>query len=290
MTTPLKWLHNFEAVARLGNMTLAAQEVGLTQAALSQQMQALETHLKLQLFTREPRGMSLTASGAQLYSDVSPGLEQISNALKRYQQPQSSRLRILCNASFALRWLIPNMPRFHALHPDIQVETRTALWRPERHGYDPDAEIFLGGPVQPAPAKAIMHCEIAAVHAPSCPEEGPKPVIRISGQESLFEEWLKTPRFTASKARQILEVDSVHAAVSLAADGLGWTLCPSFLVREEVQSGRLVAMDAGVSAPKRAYWLQLKNRPGAAAEVFCDWISAAAADTQTGSCAAGSAP
>lgn len=280
MTTPLKWLHNFEAVARLGNMTLAAQEVGLTQAALSQQMQALETHLKLQLFTREPRGMSLTASGAQLYSDVSPGLEQISNALKRYQQPQGSRLRILCNASFALRYLIPNLPRFHALHPEIQVETRTALWRPERHGYDPDAEIFLGGPVQPAPAKAIVHCEMAAVRAPGCPEEGLLPVIRISGQESLFEEWLKTPRFAASTARQVFEVDSVHAAVSLAADGLGWTLCPSFLVRKDVQAGRLLADEAGVAASKRAYWLQLKDRPSAAAEAFCDWISAEVSSDQ----------
>ena len=272
MTTPLKWLHNFEAVARLGNMTLAAQEVGLTQAALSQQMQALETHLKLQLFTREPRGMSLTASGAQLYSDVSPGLEQIANALKRYQQPQGSRLRVLCNASFALRWLIPNLPRFHALHPGIQVETRTALWRPERHGYDPDAEIYLGGPVQPAPAKAIVRCSIAAVCAPGCPEEGTLPVIRISGQESLFEEWLKTPRLAACTIRHCLEVDSVHAAVSLAADGLGWTLCPSFLVRAEVQTGRLLAFDANVAAPKRAYWLHHKF--SAAAEAFRDWMNA----------------
>ena len=122
MTTPLKWLHNFEAVARLGNMTLAAQEVGLTQAALSQQMQALESQLKLQLFNREPRGVSLTTAGAQLYSDISPGLEQINNALRRYRQPQSSRLRILSNASFALRWLIPNLPKFHALHPGIQLD------------------------------------------------------------------------------------------------------------------------------------------------------------------------
>ncbi|OBY24661.1 LysR family transcriptional regulator [Leisingera sp. JC1] len=274
MATPLKWLHNFEAVARLGNMTLAAQEVGLTQAALSQQMQALETHMKLQLFTREPRGMSLTASGAQLYSDVSPGLEQISNALKRYRQPQSSRLRILCNASFALRWLIPNLPGFHALHPGVQVETRTALWRPERHGYDPDAEIYLGGPVQPAPAGALVKCSLIAVRAPGCAEEGSLPVIRISGQESLFEEWLRSPRFAACTIRQSLEVDSVHAAVSLAGDGLGWTLCPSFLVRAELQTGRLIAADADVAAPKRAYWLQLKDRPSAAAEAFRDWITA----------------
>ncbi|KIC36880.1 LysR family transcriptional regulator [Leisingera sp. ANG-M7] len=274
MSTPLKWLHNFEAVARLGNMTLAAQEAGLTQAALSQQMQALETHLKLQLFIREPRGMSLTASGAQLYSDVFPGLEQISNALKRYRQPQGSRLRILCNASFALRWLIPNLPGFHARHPGIQVETRTALWRPERHGYDPDAEIYLGGPVQPAPARALVKCSLIAVRAPGCAEEAPLPVIRISGQESLFEEWLKSPRFAACTIRQPLEVDSVHAAVSLAADGLGWTLCPSFLVRAELQTGRLLAADADVAAPKRAYWLQLKDRPSAAAEAFRDWITA----------------
>ncbi|WP_264212339.1 LysR family transcriptional regulator [Leisingera thetidis] len=276
MATPMKWLHSFEAVARLGSMTLAAQEVGLTQAALSQQMQALETQLKLQLFNREPRGVSLTPAGARFYSDISPGLEQIGNALKRYRQPRSSRLRILSNASFALRWLFPNLPRFQAGHPAIQVEVRTALWRPEHHGYGPDAEIFLGGPVRPAPARAIVRCQLVAVRAAASPEDpgdAPLPVIRISGQESLFEEWLKTPYFAGRTVRQDIEVDSVHAAVSLAAAGAGWTLSPSFLVQADVQAGRLCTAAAGITSPKRAYWMQLKDSPSAAAEAFRDWIA-----------------
>lgn len=280
MTTPLKWLHSFEAVARLSNMTLAAQEIGLTQAALSQQMRALETHLKLQLFNREPRGVSLTAAGAQLYCDISPGLEQIGNALRRYRQPQGSRLRILSNTSFALRWLLPNLPKFHASFPGIQVEVRTVLWRPDRHGYDPDAEIYLGGPAQPAPATAIARCPLVAVCAadgPAPPGSEPLPVVRISGQESLFEEWLQSSQLAACGTRETIETDSVHAAVSLAAAGVGWTLCPSFLIREELQSGQLQVIEAKVKNSQRAYWLQLKNSPSAAAETFRDWIVAEAA-------------
>jgi DNA-binding transcriptional LysR family regulator len=274
MTTPLKWLRSFEAIARLGNMTLAAQEVGLSQAALSQQMRALETHLKLQLFIREPRGVSLTASGQQFYSDISPGLEQVSNALRRYRQPQGDRLRILCNASFALRWLLPNLPGFHAAHPDIRVETRTALWRPDRQGYDPDVEIFLGGPAQPMPAKPLVRCPLVAVGPPG-EMSGMEvlPVIRISGQDSLFEAWLASPWCAKRQVRQVLEVDSVDAALSLASSGVGWTLAPAFLAAEDVGAGGLQTVRAEVPSPERAYWAQTKTPPTTAAEIFLNWIT-----------------
>lgn len=272
MATPLKWLHSFEAVARLGNMTLAAEEIGLTQAALSQQMRALESHLKLQLFIREPRGMSLTAAGAQFLSDVSPGLEQIGNALRRYRQPQGTRLRILCNTSFSLRWLLPRLPDFHARHPDIQAEIRNALWRPDRHGYDPDIEIFLGGAHVAAPAVALARCELIAVHAPKANPEGPVPFVRITGLDSLFEEWLQTPALRERGSYEVIAVDSVHAAVTLAGAGVGWTLCPSLLVGQELQEKTLRAASSGLKSPARAYWLQMRPAPNTAAEAFGNWI------------------
>jgi DNA-binding transcriptional LysR family regulator len=274
MTTPLKWLRSFEAIARLGNMTLAAQEVGLSQAALSQQMRALETHLKLQLFIREPRGVSLTASGQQFYSDIAPGLEQVSNALRRYRQPQRDRLRILCNASFALRWLLPNLPGFHSAHPDIRVETRTALWRPDRQGYDPDVEIFLGGPAQALPARPLVRCPLVAVGpAGETSRAEVLSVIRITGQDSLFEAWLASSWCSERQTRQVLEVDSVHAALSLASSGVGWTLAPAFLTARDVAAGRLQTAPAEVPAPERAYWVQTKTPPTTAAEIFVTWIA-----------------
>ena len=275
MATPLKWLHSFEAVARLGNMTLAAEEVGLTQAALSQQMRALESHLKLQLFIREPRGMALTAAGAQLYTDVTPGLEQIGNALRRYRQPPGARLRVLSNTSFALRWLLAKLPEFHALHPEIQVELRNALWRPDRHGYDPDVEIVLGGATHPAPAVAIARSPLVAACAPALRHgAGPRPVVRITGLESLFEEWLQSPAMTA--AHSVVEVDSVHAAITLAEAGVGWTLCPRVLIREAMAAGRLWEAQAGLKSPDRAYWVQTRSNPDAPARAFRDWLLTAA--------------
>ena len=272
MATPLKWLHSFEAVARLGNMTLAAEEIGLTQAALSQQMRALESHLKLQLFIREPRGMSLTAAGAQFYSDVFPGLEQIGNALRRYRQPQGTRLRILCNTSFSLRWLLPRLPDFHARHPEIQAEVRNALWRPDRHGYDPDVEIFLGGAQVAASAVALARCELIAVHAPGLCSAKPLPFVRITGLDSVFEEWLQTPEVQARGSHEVIAVDSVHAAVTLATDGVGWTLCPSLLVARELREGQLEAAASGLKTTERAYWLQARSAASPAAEKFRDWI------------------
>lgn len=278
MATPLKWLHSFEAVARLGNMTLAAEEIGLTQAALSQQMRALESHLKLQLFIREPRGMSLTASGAQFYSDIFPGLEQIGNALRRYRQPRGTRLRILSNTSFSLRWLLPRLPDFHARHPDIQAEIRNALWRPDRHGYDPDVEIFLGGGHVAAPSVAVARSDLIAVQPPGIRQDGAVPFVRITGLDSLFEEWLQTPELQHRGSREVIAVDSVHAAVTLAAEGVGCTLCPSLLVERELRDRRLIAAESGLRTPARAYWLQMRSAPNPAAEAFRDWITRQSGD------------
>ncbi|WP_293572659.1 LysR family transcriptional regulator [Phaeobacter sp.] len=237
----MNWLHGFEATARLGSMTLAATEVGLTQAALSQQIKALETRLGRQLFVREARGVSLTAAGTRLYSEIAPGLEQIGTALARYQAPQSKRLRILCNTSLAFRWLIPKLPDFNCLHPDILLELRTALWRPDRYGYEADVEIFLGPGSSPQRSEKLATSPIVAVTArsslaSSVPTSTDRPIVRISGLETLFQNWIAIQKARGIGVVDRAETDSVHSALTLVEGGMGWTLCPSFIVQPKFDS------------------------------------------------------
>ncbi|WP_343211849.1 LysR family transcriptional regulator (plasmid) [Aliisedimentitalea scapharcae] len=273
----MTWLHGFEATARLGSMTLAATEIGVTQATLSQQIKALEARLGRQLFVREPRGVSLTASGTRLYSDIAPSLDQIGSVLSRYHSPQTKRLRILCNTSLATGWLTSKLPEFHRQHPEVVLELRTALWRPDRYGYEADIEIFLGAASPPARTKLLAHCPIVAVAAPSQAAVQPAsdkelPIIRISGLENLFMSWSADQKANNIRAIDHAETDSVHSAISLAEAGLGWTLCPSFLVREAVKEGRLVEHTLAGPQYDRAYWLQINDAPSAAAHSFSSWV------------------
>mgnify|MGYP003881786233 FL=1 len=280
----MNWLHSFEAAARLGNMTLAASEVGLTQAAMSQQIKALEMRLGRQLFIREPRGVSLTAAGSRLYSDIAPGLEQIGRALNRYSTPGVKRLRILCNISLAMRWLIHRLPEFQQTHPDILLEMQTAMWRPDKFGYDADVELFLGTASAPARAELLAPSPIIAVAAPeyasACPSSRAKiSLIKVSGLDGTFNEWAAAQKAQKRSVVEAVEIDGFHMALELAQAGLGVTLCPSFLARDAVREGRLIALPHRDDQFQRSYWLQLKDGASPSALAFKEWATAAANDS-----------
>ncbi|MCZ4354631.1 LysR substrate-binding domain-containing protein [Roseovarius aestuarii] len=275
----MNWLHSFEAAARLGNMTLAASEVGLTQAAMSQQIKALEIRLGRQLFVREPRGVSLTAAGTRLYAEIAPSLDQIGNALKRYATPRRNRLRLLCNTSLATRWLNDLLPKFQRMHPDILLELRTALWPPDRLGYDADVEIFLGFGVRPPRAEFLVQSPFVAVAAPEIAarvvsQDQGIPLIRISGLSHVFDTWLSRKENKKIKFVDVAETDSNHGALTMAEAGLGLTLCSSFLAKQSIHEGRLQVLTDAKVAPDVAYWLQLKDVTKPAAILFRDWIMA----------------
>jgi DNA-binding transcriptional LysR family regulator len=274
----MNWLNSFEAAARLGNMTLAASEVGLTQAAMSQQIKALETRLGRQLFVREPRGVSLTASGTRLYAEIAPSLDQIGSALKRYATPRRNRLRLLCNTSLATRWLNNLLPEFQRMHPDILLELRTALWPPDRLGYDADVEIFIGFNVRPPRAELLVQSPFIAVAtseiAARLSDQGQEvPLITISGLSNIFDSWLSRKEAKKIRFVEVAETDSNHGALTMAEAGLGLTLCSSFLARQSIHDGLLQVVSDGGTTTDVAYWLQLKDATKPSAVLFRDWIT-----------------
>ncbi len=125
---PLNALRAFEAAARTGGFAAAARELGVTPAAVSQQVAGLEQQLGLPLFRRLARGLALTDAGQAYLPGLEAGFATLVAATRTLRaRPRGGRLTISTLPSFAQNWLLPRLPQFQALYPEIDVVLRTEM-------------------------------------------------------------------------------------------------------------------------------------------------------------------
>ena len=123
---PLNGLKAFEAAARHLSFTRAADELHVTQAAVSHQVKTLEQRLGVKLFRRLPKSLRLTDEGQALLPELRDAFERMARAINRVTSAQSaSALSVSTLTTFALTWLVSRLPRFQARHPDIEVRLNT---------------------------------------------------------------------------------------------------------------------------------------------------------------------
>jgi LysR family transcriptional regulator, glycine cleavage system transcriptional activator len=119
---PLDLFHTFEAVARHRSFTLAADELCLTQSAVSRQVKALEAALALRLFRRLHRAIDLTPEGHRLFESVTRGLDDVSACLASLGASRKApQITVSASVAFAWFWLMPRLERFGALQPDVDL-------------------------------------------------------------------------------------------------------------------------------------------------------------------------
>src|SRR5688572_7957891 len=118
----LDFLRGFEAAGRHGSLTRAAEELFLTQSALSRQVKALEDALGAPLFERRHRALALTPAGAAFHNEVTEQLRALAQAAEQVAgRAREPGLTITTTVSFASLWLIPKLPAFRSRHPDVEV-------------------------------------------------------------------------------------------------------------------------------------------------------------------------
>src|SRR5215471_15389903 len=118
----LDFLRGFEAAGRRLSFTLAAQELFVTQSALSRQIKALEAALGVALFERRHRALALTPKGAAFHHAVTESLEALAAAAEHARAAARAHgLTVSTTVSFASLWIIPRLERFRARHPEIDV-------------------------------------------------------------------------------------------------------------------------------------------------------------------------
>ena len=247
----LNSLRAFEAAARHLSFTLAAKELCVTQGAVSRHIKQLEGQLKVILFHRLHKKLRLTDQGMLLASPLTRSFNIMADALDKLKnQQQDFNLKV--HPTFAIRWLIPRLHHFQALHPDIQVRLTTSGENVNFDHENFDAGITHAGDDTPGIArKKILTEQLIPVCSPKLlttlsPLEKPEDItghLLLHNTPDL-REWAAWAdqlgiKNLSLERGQVFEVDD--AALQAATAGLGIALGDLFLIKDELEAGLLVA-------------------------------------------------
>jgi len=281
---PLNALRAFEAAARHQNLTRAADELCVSQAALSHQIKALEQRLGVTLFHRLPRGVALTDEAAALYPVLNECFERIGATLDRFAGGHYTHtLSVGAVGTFATGWLLPRLPAFSAAHPDIELRLHTHNNRIDLAGEGLELAIRFGdGDWQGQVATAILEAPFAPVCAPSLagrlrqPSDLARVTLLRSYRGDEWPRWWQAAGLPPQEARGPV-FDSSLALASAAATGAGVALLPLRLFEQDLAAERLVQPFA-ISADLGRYWLtRLRSRgESEAARRFREWLQSQA--------------
>lgn len=293
---PLNALRAFEAAARHHSFTRAADELHVTQAAISHQVRQLEEWLGLKLFERHGHALTHTAAGKAYAPELSRLLDALASATERLAGSNNTLvgpLRITALPSFVARWLVPRLARFRVLHPgiDLHINSEVAV-HDFAHG-NFDLAIRLGlGRWPGLQADLISRERLSPVCSPALLAQAP--LATVAGLQAhtllhdqpgdLWPRWLALAGATRSEADAIVRAGPGFSDSALvlqaAAEGQGVALGRMFLASADITAGRLVKPFALDLPNDYSYWLAY---PQAAAgqprlAAFRDWVLAETAD------------
>lgn len=242
---PLHALRAFEAAARLGRMTAAAQELSVTPGAISRQVRQLEDALGVALFEGPKHQPRLTEAGAQLRPALSQAFDTLAQAVDAVRPSASGPVDVACFHSFMLKWLIPRLPDFHRQHPELPL--RLSVADPDRSPA-PGADVWIAVVAEPTEADTVLFAErLGPVATPALAAQHPTPADWPSRQllqtQQRLDAWARWATVAGQPAPAPEGPCHAHYLFTLeaAASGLGLAVAPQHLVADELRSGRLVA-------------------------------------------------
>ena len=278
---PLAALHAFALVAETGSLTAAAARLNVTQPAVSRRLRELEVTLGTALLRRGANAVVLTEAGTRYADAVRGALDALRSATAELGAGPQGPLRVRAYTTWALRWLIPRLPRFRAKHPGIEIELVTSTAPVvdfAREGLD--AAIRSAG-TAPAPGAARLQRVTLAAFAPPAAlrRAGPAGLTRL-GSRVRPRDWAlwDAAQGGDQPAASPLLFESTSLAIQAALEGLGAVVCPPPFVADEMRRRRLVRLPGREAETGDVYWLMLPpGRCPASVAAFRDWLLAEAA-------------
>ncbi|SMC29445.1 transcriptional regulator, LysR family [Andreprevotia lacus DSM 23236] len=284
---PLNALRAFEAAARHLSFTLAADELCVTQAAVSQQVRQLEARLGCTLFKRLPRALALTDEGLALLPVLADAFGRIEQVLQQFDAGHfHAVLSVGVVGTFAIGWLMPRLTQFQAAHPYVSLRllTHNNLVDPAAEGLD--YAIRYGDGNWPATHNTLL------LDAPLAPLCAPAIAARLQHPADLAGETLLRsyrsddwPQWLAlagqpTRALHGPVFDSSRLMVEAALQGAGVALAPPAMFARELADGSLQQPFSPV-LPAGGYWLCApRTRPATPAmQAFAGWVIGAARET-----------
>lgn len=290
---PMNALRAFEAAARLGSFSRAADEIFVTHGAVSRAVRQLEDDLGQPLFKRTTRSVTLTVTGETYATEVRLILDRLSRATQRARsQGGQAALNVSTLDSFASKWLLPRLRRFRQLHPDIDVRLSTADHLVDFVTDDIDIAIRYGpGRYEKLNSEFLMDEDLSPVCSPEFlkgahPLKHPEDLKHVELIHDVFsvdwKMWLTAAGVDDVDATRGVLYEASDHGIMAALQGDGVALGRSALVEDDIKAGRLVRpFELSLSA---AYAYHVVYPPGAleTAKIrdFRDWI---VAEAQAGS-------
>ncbi|WP_443114305.1 LysR family transcriptional regulator [Herbaspirillum seropedicae] len=280
MYLPLNALRAFEVSARHLSFTRAAEELSVTQTAVSMQVKNLEQRLGVALFRRLPRGLALTDEGLALLPVVAQSFGRIAEVLAQFEDGRRREvLTVGVVGTFAVGWLMPRLRQFQQQHPFVDLRLLTNNNRVDLAGEGLDYAIRFGdGAWHGTQAERLFEAPLAPMCAPaiaarlrSPADLGAETLLR-SYRSDEWGRWFAAAGAACPPLRGFV-FDSSLALAEAAAQEAGVALLPVLMFERELQQGRLVC-PFGQRIVLGAYWLtSLKSRPQTAAmAAFRQWL------------------
>ena len=281
---PLNPLRTFEVAARLCSLTLAAEELNVSQVAVSRQVKTLEDYFGVTLFRRLHRGVELTDEGKQLYDGVTGAFQDIANASRRVsRRGRRDILAIQSYTTFSQRWLIPRLTQFHDTYPRIEVRLSSSIAPVDFETQNLDAAIRAGkGQWDGLHSEKLLDIELIPICSPDYQREHqlrePSDLARIRLLHSMarptdWPAWAKRVGADIDTEPGIRFESSALAYEAASLDG-GVAIAVKLFVQRQLQNGSLVAPIPETCASGEGYFLTWPKatQPSQTLIKFLDWI------------------
>jgi LysR family transcriptional regulator, glycine cleavage system transcriptional activator len=284
----LRGLRAVEAALRLGSFAAAAKELGVTQTAISRLVKEVERQLARPLFERKANQSRPTAFALSLQPGLGDGFRRleatVADARRAVDDPT---VTLSVGPTFAMRWLIPHLTEFHAIHPEIDLRLATTINREVTPGPDTLAAIRLAGTQVPGFATdALFSGRLMAVCRPDIAKRLTAPTdlareklldVRHSPED--WPRWLAAAGLPDRARFQVVSFDFSAFAIQAALDGLGVALIRAPYIAADLREGRLVApFTLTIEEPQLRWRLiyRAEARSHAAFRTFRRWLLAKA--------------
>jgi len=279
---PLNPLRTFDVAARHSSFSGAANELSVTQAAVSRQIGLLEHVLNVRLFHREKAGVRLTSAGLRFHQEVAPAFALIASATARLTAEQKGEpLRLRVYTTFAAKWLIPRLQSFHAAYPHIQIKISNAVAPVDFEIEELDLAIQFGAGSWPGTeSEKLFDDVLQPVCSPSLAAKLRKPddlkrfqLLHSHYRRADWADWLTQigrPELVAPG----MTFPSSVLTYEAASKGVGVAMGQMTLLRDDVASGALVPLfDRPIERPLAHYavWPKDRRQPRKVKE-FLSWI------------------
>ncbi|MGU3495423.1 LysR substrate-binding domain-containing protein [Xanthobacteraceae bacterium A53D] len=278
---PLNALRAFEATARLGSMSAAAEELGVTHGAISRHVRELESQFGLALLKRHPKSVEPTPQGGQLAVHLGEAFDLMRLGVSRLAP---TPLTLSCSATIAMNWLIPRLGDFKRDNPDVEVRLninygevdfvrdeisvaiRSSMFRA------PQEVVIL--PLMREEIGPICHPDYAARLGLEGPDDLPKAhILGTATRPAAWQQWL------AATGRPDIELqaqevyDHFYLLIQAAASGLGMAMSPRILAEDAVGRGHLVAPFGFIPGPHElSLWIAPHLRQRSDVKRLSAWI------------------